>query len=243
MAKPPRKQEAFFSDDRVADLLDARDVAGLTAALDEGLTPAWRDIDGRGLMHFAAAWNDAAAVDAFAARGVALLSYDVHGVTPQDMAIVMGHNGLAHQMGIKIKAAPSAPLYDLPYKTLDDLRCAGRQSLTDLFNETVMQGGFDALLAIARKDESGFMAADFMGRNAAGDSTVLTLCQRGEFGKLMDVALWKDRPEEFRQVWERVPRDYAASYDVDAFFTAARQARLQNYAPSDFRLGRRPPKP
>ncbi len=242
--KPPAhtKDGTHFSDDAIADMIDARDVAGLAAALDAGLAPDWRDDAGRGLMHFAAAWDDQAALDAFAARGVPLRSYDAAGRTPEDMARAMGHDGMAYQIAKKYTPATAAAVQDTGYATLADIRRAGAENLSDVFNALVLQGKLDGLVALARKDGQGFAAADFLGRDAAGDTTILKICQRGDLDKLMDVPAWKERPEEFRKLWAHVPQDYAEKHDADSFIAAAHQSRLKDYAQPDFRLGRRPPK-
>lgn len=242
--KPPahKKNAARFSDDAIADMIDARDVSGLTAALDSGLAPDWRDEGGRSLMHFAAAWDDKAAMEAFAARGVALRSYDAVGRTPEDMARAMGHDGMAYQIAKKYTPDTAAVPQETGYATLADVRRAGAENLSDVFNALVTQGKLDGLVALARKDAQGFAAADFLGRDAAGDTTILKICQRGDLGKLMDVPAWKERPEEFRKLWAHVPQDYAAKHDADGFIAAAHQSRLQDYVQPDFRLGRRPPK-
>lgn len=243
--KPPADQPSRtpFSDDVIADMIDARDVAGLTAALDGGLAPDWRDAAGRGLMHFAAAWDDKAALEEFTARGVAPRSYDENGRTPEDMARVMGHDGFAYKLAQKTaQLLPDAAASDIGYASLADIRRASSENISDVFNALVVQGKLDGVIALARTDAEGFAAADFLGRDAEGDSTILKICQRGDLGKLMDVAAWKERPEEFRNLWTHVPQDYAAKHDAEGFIAAAHQARLQEYTQPDFRLGRRPPK-
>ncbi len=243
--KPPADQKATprFSDDTIADMIDARDTAGLTAALDAGLPPDWRDDAGRSLMHFAAAWNDASAMEDFAARGVALRTYDNNGRTPEDMARMMGHDGIAYKIAQKLagNTADSARM-DTGFTSLADIRRASSENLSDTFNALVQQGKLEGIIALARKDAQGLAASDFTGRDADGDTTILKICQRGDLGKLMDVAAWKERPEEFRKLWSYVPQDYAAKHDADGFISGAHQARLQEYRQPDFRLGRRPPK-
>ena len=243
--KPPADQKATprFSDDRIADMIDARDAAGLTAALDTGLSPDWRDAAGRGLMHFAAAWNDAPAMENFSARGVALRSYDDNGRTPEDMARMMGHDGMAYKITQKLASmAADGAVIDTGFASLADIRRASSENLSDAFNALVQQGKLAGIIALARKDAQGLSASDFTGRDPDGDTTILKICQRGDLGKLMDVAAWKERPEEFRKLWSYVPQDYAAKHDADGFISSAHQARLQEYRQPDFRLGRRPPK-
>lgn len=240
--KPPagKNTPPSFSDDTIADLIDARDVAGLLAALDAGLSPQWRDEAGRGLNHFAAAWNDEKALRDFTARGVPLHDFDKAGRSPQDMARMMGHDGLAYR--IAQEPVPARGAADIGYDSLDAIRQASQESLADIFNLLVLRGDIEQVVALARKDANGFSASDFLGKDAEGDSTILKICQRGELSKVMDVAAWKERPEEFGKLWAHVPQQYAAGHDVDSFLSAAHQARLQNFAMPDFKLGRRPPK-
>lgn len=234
-----KNDKPSFNDDTIADLIDARDTAGLLAALDAGLPPTWRDDAGRTLNHFAAAWNDEVTLRAFAARGVPLHSFDNNGRSPQDMARMMGHDGLAYRLAKEQTPAAAA---DIGYDSLGAIRKASQESLADVFNAIVLRGGLDQLVALARKDVNGFAASDFLGKDAEGDSTLLKICQRGDLGKIMDVAAWKERPEEFSKLWAQVPQKYQEGHDAESFIAAAQQARLQNFAMPDFKLGRRPPK-
>lgn len=241
--KPPagtKKETPRFDDGQIADMVDARDIKGLTAALESGLDPAWRDEAGRGLAHFAALWGDVAAFEAFTARGVAPVSYDQDGQTPEHLARAMGHDALAY----KVAALPPAPSPVFDHTSLGDIRRASSENLSDQFNHMVRRGGIDTLVALARREKgaTGLTAADLLGRGPDGDTTLLKICQQGALGKLLDVDLWKDRPEEFRKLWRAVPQDYAAAHDAEGFLAAAHQAHLQSYVQPDFSLGRRPAK-
>lgn len=242
--KPPRTgktETPRFSDDRIADMIDRRDVAGLIAALDAGLDPAWGDAGGRSLAHFAALWGDAPAFEAFAARGVAAVSYDEAGETPERLARALGHDALAH----KIAQLPAPPaMAAAGFASLADLRRASRERLSDQFVHLVQKGGTDALVTLARREKGteALTAADLLARGPDGDSALLKICQQGALGKLLDVDLWKDRPEEFRKLWRAVPEDYARAHDAEGFLAAAHQAYLQSYAQPGFSLGRRPGK-
>ncbi|MDP2205098.1 MAG: hypothetical protein Q8K65_02210 [Alphaproteobacteria bacterium] len=242
--KPPakdKKDTPRFDDAQIADLIDARDVAALTAALEAGLDPAWTDTTGRGLAHFAALWGDAAAFDAFTARGVAAVSYDGNGETPEHLARALGHDALAY----KITRLPPPPaITETGYASLADIRRASRENLSDHFGYLVQKGGLDALIALARRETGAeaLCAADLLARGSDGDTALLKICQQGALGKLLDVDLWKDRPDEFSKLWQAVPQDYAKAHDAEAFLAAAHQAQLQSYVQPDFSLGRRPPK-
>jgi len=241
--KPPggtKKETPRFDDAQIADMIDARDAAGLTAALDGGLDPAWHDEAGRNLAHFAALWGDVAALEAFTARGVGGVSCDQDGQTPEQLARAMGHDALAH----KIAALPPAPPPAFGYTSLGEIRRASSENLSDQFNHLVRHGAIDALIALARQEKgaAGLTAADLLGRGADGDTTLLKICQQGALGKLLDVDVWKDRPEEFRKLWQAVPQDYAAAHDAEGFLASAHQAHLQSYVQPDFSLGRRPAK-
>jgi hypothetical protein len=242
--KPPakdKKETPHFDDAQIADLIDRRDVPALTAALDGGLNPGWTDAAGRGLAHFAALWGDAAAFDDFTARGVAAVSYDDRGETPEQLARALGHDALAY----KITRLPPPPaMTETGYISLADIRQASRENLSDHFGYLVQKGGLDALLALARRETpaEALCAADLLARGADGDTALLKICQQGALGKLLDMDLWKDRPEEFGKLWRAVPQDYAKGHDADGFLAAIHQAHLQSYAQSDFSLARRPPK-
>lgn len=242
--KPPatnKKDTPRFDDTQIADLIDARDVAGLTAALEGGLNPAWTDDAGRGLAHFAALWGDMAAFDAFTARGVSAVAYDQHGATPEQLARALGHDAIAY----KISQLPhAAAMTDTGFSSLADIRRVSRENLSDQFNYLVQNGGLDALVTLARRETGvdALTAADLLARGPDGDTTLLKICQQGALGKLLDVDLWKDRPEEFRKLWQAVPQDYAEAHDAEGFLATAHQAYLQSYVQPDFDLGRRPPK-
>jgi hypothetical protein len=236
-----KKDTPHFDDAQVADLIDARDVAALTAALESGLDPAWTDDAGRGLAHFAALWGDMAAFDAFTARGVAPVAYDRRGETPEQLARALGHDAIAY----KISQLPQpAGMTDAGFTSLADMRRLSRENLSDQFNYLVQKGGIDALIALARRETGAeaLTAADLLARGPDGDTALLKICQQGALGKLLDVDLWKDRPEEFRKLWQAVPQDYAKAHDAEGFLAAAHQAYLQSYVQPDFDLGRRPAK-
>lgn len=248
--KPPanknRKPEKY-DDEKIADMVDARDVAGLTAALDDGLDPAWQDQAGRTLMHFAVLWDDRAAFETFAARGVPHAGRDHSGETPEHLARALGYNAIAYKL-----AQLPQPAGAFDYQSLADMRRLSAENLSDQFNHAVRSGGLDGLLALARqtKGADALRAADLLGRGADGDTTILTICQQGQLGKILDVEIWKDKPEEFRKLWQEVPQDYAAAHNAEAFLAQAHQAFLQSYVQPDFTLGRRrppsggkPPKP
>lgn len=233
-----------FSDENIADMIDARRGADLLAALDAGLDPRWTDEAGRSLAHFAALWGETETVAAFVARGVPAVSYDADGRTPEQLARAMGHDAAAYRLAALAVSAVRAETA-LPFGSLADMRRASFENLSDQFNHAVSRGGLAAVMTLARAaagTPDKLTAGDLTARGADGDSTILKICQQGQLPLLMDVDVWKDAPDEFRKLWDAVPKDYAAAHDVDAFMAAAHRAQLESYVQPDFRLGTRPPK-
>lgn len=243
--KPPKKTAAAtprFSDDTIADMIDARDGAGLVAALDAGLDAGWRDEAGRSLAHFAALWGETETLDAFIARGVSAVSFDAEGKTPEQLARAMGHDAAAYRLAKSGAVAPSdAPVF----ASLADMRRAGFENLSDQFNHAVSRGGLAAVMTLARAaagTADKLTAADLTAKGADGDSTLLKICQQGQLAQLFDTAVWKDSTDEFRKLWAAVPQDYAAQHDAEGFLAAVHRAQMENYVQPDFRLGSRPSK-
>lgn len=240
MARKPQKRDdkKVPDDTRIADMIDARDAAGLSAALSAAdITPDWTDAAGRNLVHFAALWGDVAAIEDFVAKGVAPHGRDETAQRPETLARAMGHDAAAHRLASYPDAGAA-----LGFDSLAALRKSGAENLSDAFHHAVMRGALAPLLDLARKEAalpSRLTAADLLGTGPDGDSTLLKICQQGALGKLLDVALWKERPEEFARLWAAVPKDYAAPHDGEGFIAAAQQAKLQSFDPPEFKLSRR----
>ena len=233
--KPKKqKQPAKKTADHTAAIesaLDAADSAALMGLLDKGADANWQDADGRSLMHYAAAWNDAALVSALADKGAAVTVFNNKTETPRDYAIAFGHNALAADLQKRMAAEENAARpAALPFNDMAALRAESVRSLTDQFNYHVRTGHLSGLLTLAAKDADGLMAQDVLGAGPDGDTTLLKICQQGRLGDLMDVKLWQKRPEEFQTVWQHVPADYKKGFDGEGFVAKLRQARLQSFS-------------
>lgn len=233
--KPKKqKQPAKKAADHTVDIetaLDAADGATLAALLDKGADANWQDADGRSLLHYAAAWNDMALVEALTAKGAAVTVFDSKSETPRDYAIAFGHNGLAADLQKRMAAEQNAATpAALPFNDMAALRAESVRSLTDQFNYHVRAGHLSGLLTLAAKNADGLMAQDVLGTGPDGDATLLKICQQGRLGDLLDVKLWQKRPEDFQAVWQAVPADYKKGHDGDGFIAKLRQARLQSFS-------------
>jgi len=235
-ADKPKKQKkpapkAVAQNDAIQAALDAGDSAALIALVGGGADVNWRDAGGRSLMHYAAAWNDAALVEALAAKGAAVTVFDDKTETPRDYAIAFGHNALAADLQKRMAteenaASPAA----LPFKDMAALRAESVATLTDQFNYHVRTGRLSGLLTLAARDADGLMAQDVLGTGPEGDTTLLKICQQGRLGDLLDVKLWQKRPDDFQAVWQHVPADYKKGHDGEGFVARLRQARLQSFS-------------
>jgi len=237
-AKKPKKTDGKDNTAQTAALnaaLDTRDSAAIVGLLDQGLDANWQDDRGRSLLHYAAAWNDAALVDALTDKGAKLTQADHAAASPQDIAIAFGHDVLAQSLATRLQlaqenqAAPAGQKNDFPFTDLAALRTESARSLTDQFNYHVRLGHLPDILAAAAKDAQGLSAADFLGRGPDGDTTLLNLCQKGQLGLLLDANLWHKKPEEFKTLWAQVPKDYQKEHDADGFIAKLRQVRLQSF--------------
>lgn len=228
--KQPAKNNNAQHDALLA-ALEAGDRARLTGLIDSGADIGFRDAEGRGLMHYAAVWNDDKLVDLLVAKGATVTAYDNKGSTPRDYALAYGHDalaaGLQKRMAAEKDAAPPPPL---PFKDMAALRAESVMKLTDQFNYHVRTGHLSALLALAAKDADGLMAQDVLGKGPDGDTTLLKICQQGRLGDLLDVKLWQKRPDDFQLVWQHVPADYKKGHDGEGFVARLRQARLQSFS-------------
>lgn len=235
-ADKPKKQKKSASqkaveNDAIEAALDAGDSAALIALVDGGADAGWQDAEGRSLLHYAAAWNDAALVDALVAKGAAVTVFDAKTETPRDYAIAFGHNALAADLQKRMAAEENAAKpAALPFRDMAALRAESVATLTDQFNYHVRTGRLSGLLALAAKDADGLMAQDVLGTGPEGDTTLLKICQQGRLGDLLDVKLWQKRPDDFQAVWQQVPADYKKGHDGDGFVARLRQARLQSFS-------------
>lgn len=230
--KKPKKPAAKKVDHSAAldAAIDTQDVAALRALLDQGADANWQDAQGRSLMHYAAAWNNAALVDALAEKGAVVTVFDHKTETPRDLAIAFGHDALAADLTKRMAAEQAAvPPAALPFADMAAVRAESVKTLTDQFNYHVRTGRLSGLLALAAKDADGLVAADVLGKGPDGDSTLLKICQQGRLGDLLNVKLWQKRPEEFQTMWAAVPQDYRKGHDGEGFVSKLRQARLQSF--------------
>jgi hypothetical protein len=228
--KQPAKKTADHSA-AIESAVETGDSTALIALLDGGADAHWQDDQGRSLMHYAAAWNDTALLDALTAKGAAVTVFDHKTETPRDYAIAFGHTALAAdlQKRMAVEAGAAAPAA-LPFNDMAALRAESVRSLTDQFNYHVRTGHLSGLLTLAAKNGDGLMAQDVLGTGPDGDSTLLKICQQGRLGDLLDVKLWQKRPEDFQAVWQQVPADYKKGHDGDIFVAKLRQARLQSFS-------------
>lgn len=230
--KKPKKPAAKPADHSAAleIAIDAQDAAAMTALLDQGADANWQDAQGRRLMHYAAAWNNAALVDTLVEKGARVTVFDHKTETPRDFAIAFGHDALAADLTKRMAAEQSAaPPANLPFADIAAVRAESVKTLTDQFNYHVRIGHLSGLLALAAKNADGLMAADVLGKGPDGDSTLLKICQQGRLGDLLNVKLWQKRPEEFQTMWAAVPQDYRKGHDGEGFVSRLRQARLQSF--------------
>lgn len=210
--------------------IDTRDVAGITALLDQGADVHWQDTQGRSLMHYAAAWNDTALVETLVEKGASVTVFDHKTETPRDLAIAFGHDALAADLAkrMAVEEAGATPV-KLPFADMAALRAESVKTLTDQFNYHVRIGHLSGLLALAAKNADGLVATDVLGKGPDGDTTLLKICQQGRLGDLLNVKLWQKRPEEFQVMWAAVPQDYRQGHDGENFVSRLRQARLQSF--------------
>jgi hypothetical protein len=225
-AKPGKKQ----LENNVVAALAARDRAAVLEALGQGLSPAWQDEKGRGLLHYAAAFGDAALAESLLAKGVSSLRRDGDLNSAQDVAAAYGHDGLAQKFAAAMaREAAAAAQSPLPYKTLQDLRDAGAKDGVNHFYRLAREGRFADVIRLAKTGGKGFEAQDLLSRGSNGDTVVQVLAAQGQVAGLLDTALWLKNGAGFQAVWQNVPAAAKAGLAADGFMAQLRQARLESY--------------
>jgi len=220
-----------FSNADVEAALAAHDFFKIEQLLGEGLDANWQDARQDTLLHHAARMGDEHLVAVLLAAGAKANARNDQLETPADVAVIWGRDDIARDLKSRETLLPGAKT---DYTRLQDIRDASARTGVDQFYHLARQGQFAGVAALAAADADGFAAADLLGGNGAGETTLLILAQRGELPLLLKPELWVKRPQEFQAVWALVPQDYKAGHDAESFLIALRQAKLQSYAKPKF---------
>lgn len=241
-AKPGKKQ--LVKD--VTDALAAHDAQGVLAALDKGLDADWHDAQGRGLLHYAAAWGDDALVDTLLSRGAPALLRDKSLDSAQDTAAAYGHDKLAKKFAAAmVRERATEPQKPLPYKSLQDIRDASAKDGVDHFHRLAREGRFCDVIKLAAqegKTGKGLTAQDLLGRGPEGDATIYVLAAAGALPELMKTDIWMKNAGGFQTLWQQVPAACKEGLDAARFMRDLRQARLESYTQPRLKGRNAPPK-
>ncbi len=216
------------SDQDILAALEGKDALRIQAWVEQGLSPVWSDAAGNSLLHYAAAWGDAALAELLLKKKARADIVNALQETPEDTARIFGWDALgdrfAKQARVERLSAPPA----FPFQSLDEIRRAFEKTGTNPLEEIIRVGHFDKVVALALKDPSGISSGDLLVRGANGESLLLKLCRTGQLPALMLPALWIKNVADFHTLWAEVPEHFRQQVDYTGFVGAMHRARLQN---------------
>lgn len=218
------------SDADIDSAIRARDVAGLSGMLDEGLDANWKDARGDTLLHAAARLGDAGLASKLLERGARAFVHNDEAETPWDTAVIWGRDNVAKTLRARMDDEKLTRGSDpLSYASLQDIRDRTAETGINQFHFLAQKGQFGQVLTLAAADKDGLSAGDLLSRGLDGDTVLLKICQQGQLPLLAKPELWVKKPQDFQVLWENVPKNYRKDVDYASFVSALRQMKLQSY--------------
>lgn len=200
------------------------------SALDKKALLTWRDEDGRGVLHVMAMRGWLVTAEDFLKAGAAPDVKDAQGYLPEDLARIFGYTDvadmLAEKTAVRLAALPLPPSLAAARKTPDGLMPYARADrLSDIAARAAAAG-------------ESFSADDFLAspeKDGLEKSVLWVLCRRGRLGDILNAAAWARASGEFTRLWDHVPLDIRAGFDIKAFQAELRQEKIKLQQPASSR--------
>jgi ankyrin repeat protein len=212
----------------------SKDASAMCGLIEAGFDTAWKDAEGRSLLHFAAAMGSEDLVVLLTNKGIPALSFSNDEETPADYARMFAHQSITEFLNGLEKREMQAGKPALPFASIDDMHAQvenGRHPM----HRIVRMGLFPQMVDMVVSRGEKFNADDLLNRGRDGSSVLEKICRMGQLDKILTAPLWQNNLEDFAKVWTEVPAKLRKTVDHEAFIAQVRRQKLQPRAKNQWK--------